>query len=89
MNELAKKTGGQMNVPFGQGVPTKPEQAEKLSQAMHRFYQAMSQNHRLELELPVALEKPTAWELKLSEQAAPRSRNAILTYPTQLSSCKR
>lgn len=91
MNELAKKTGGLLNTPFGQGIPTKPQQAERLSQTMHKFYQAMAQNYRLELELPTALEKPTTWELKLSDQGAMHGRNETLTltYPTQLAPCKR
>jgi hypothetical protein len=89
INELARKTGGLVNVPFGQGLPTKPEQAERLSQGMHRFYQTMAQNYRLELELPAELEKPTAWKLNLSDQGAARWRNATLTYPAQLAPCRR
>lgn len=89
MNELAKKTGGQVSAPFERGVPTKREQAERLSQAMHRFYQAMAQNYRLELEVPAALEKSTTWELRFSDQGAVRWRNARLAYPIQLAACKR
>lgn len=88
MNELAKRTGGQVNVPYGEGV-RKREQAERLAQTMDRFFKAMVENYRLELELPAPLKKAATWELLLSDQAAVRWRKATLAYPTQLAPCKR
>ena len=60
MNNLVRRTGGEINTPFSQGVPTKPEEAERLSQAMNRFFRPMAQNYRFEVGLPTALEKPTS-----------------------------
>ena len=88
MNNLVKRTGGEINTPFSRGFPTKPEEAERLSQAMNRFFRAMAQNYRVEVELPAALEKPTSWELKLSEEGSVRWKNSRLNYPTELTPCK-
>jgi hypothetical protein len=88
MNDLVKKTGGELNIPFARGVPRKPEEAERISQAMHRFYQTMAWNYRLDVELPASLEKPTNWELKLSEEGRGRWKNARLYYPSELMPCK-
>ncbi len=88
MNNLVRRTGGEINTPFSQGFPTKPEEAERLSQAMNRFFRAMAQNYRVEVELPAALEKPISWELKLSEEGSVRWKNSRLNYPTQLAPCK-
>jgi hypothetical protein len=89
LSELGRRTGGEINTPFGQGLPSKPEEAERLSQRMNRFFRAMAQNYRVEVELPAALEKPTRWELKLSEDGSVRWKNSRLNYPTQLAPCKR
>ena len=88
MNNLVRRTGGEINTPFSRGFPTKPEEAERLSQAMNRFFRAMAQNYRVEVELPAALEKPTSWELKLSEEGSVRWKNSRLNYPTELTPCK-
>jgi hypothetical protein len=89
IRDLVRKTGGKINTPFGQGVPTKLEEAQRISQAMQRFYGAMAQNYRLEVELPTALDKPTSWELKFSEEGKSRWKNARVNYPTQLAACSR
>jgi hypothetical protein len=89
IGDLVRKTGGKINTPFGQGVPTKLEEAQRLSQAMQRFYAAMAQNYRLEVELPTTLDKPTSWELRFSEEGKSRWKNARVNYPTQLAACSR
>ena len=88
MAELAKKTGGSVNVPFAQGFPSKQEQIDRFSREMHQFYLAMVQNYRLEIELPAPLDKPAKWELGFSQEGKARWKNARLTYPVQLASCK-
>ena len=89
ISDLVRKTGGKINTPFGQGIPTKPEEAQRLSQAMQRFYAAMVQNCRLEVELPATLDKPTSWELRFSKEGRSRWKNARVNYPTQLAACSR
>ena len=89
IGDLVRKTGGKINTPFGQGVPTKLEEAQRLAQAMKRFYAAMAQNYRLEVELPTTLDKPTSWELRFSEEGKSRWKNARVNYPTQLAACSR
>lgn len=86
---LSSKLRATVNTPFDQGVPTKPEEAQRLSQAMQRFYAAMARNYRLEVELPTSLDKPTSWELRFSEEGKSRWKNARVNYPTQLAACSR
>ena len=88
MVELVKRTGGQVNAPFADGFPTKSEEIERFSREMHRFYQAMVQNYRLEIELPARLDESANWELKFSEEGKANWKNARLNYPVQLAACK-
>jgi hypothetical protein len=54
---------------------------------MNVFYLRMVQNYRLELELPLPLNKPRNWELKLAPARKDQWKGAVLKYPVQLLSC--
>jgi hypothetical protein len=56
---------------------------------MNRFFRATARNYRFEVELPATLEKPTSWELRLSEEGQVRWKNSRLNYQTELPPCKR
>jgi hypothetical protein len=86
MSELVAKTGGDMVVPFPNGVPMKPDW-NAVGQVMDVFYLRMVQNYRLELELPLPLNKPRNWELKLAPARKDQWKNVVLKYPVQLLSC--
>jgi hypothetical protein len=87
MSDLVKRTGGDINTPFSGGFPTKAEEVEQSSQAILRFQQEMTENYRIELELPAELDKPRKWEVRLSEGNRVRWNDARLNYPTELAPC--
>jgi hypothetical protein len=89
MTELVRKTGGDINTPFARGEPTNPKEAERIAQLMRSFYQGMAQAYLLEVELPMALNKPSFWELKFSAQGRERWKDGRVNYPTELALCNR
>jgi hypothetical protein len=88
MSDLVKRTGGDIAVPFGQGVPTNPKEAERFAEAMAAFHRKMIQNYRMEVELPGPQDKPRTFELKPSVENKQRWKNVRVTYPTEISPCK-
>ena len=87
ISNLARKTGGEVAT-LEPVDPANAKEVERVSSAMHVFFQGMAQNYRAELELPVRLDKPSRWELKLSRLGKERWKNAKVNYPTELEACK-
>lgn len=87
MSALVRRTGGDMNTPFGRGFPTSPAEVEQSLQSILRFQQEMPQNYRIELELSTELKEPSKWEVKLSERSRVRWKAGRLNYPTELAPC--
>lgn len=49
---LIDKTGGEMIVPFANGIPTNPKEVEQFTALMKAFHRGMIENYLIEVELP-------------------------------------
>lgn len=87
MNDLAKRTGGEVDIPFSLNPPTNSKEAAQVVEAMAIFHQRMVQNYRMEVELSGLPEKRSTLDLKLSVQDKERWKNVRLTYPTKILLC--
>jgi hypothetical protein len=88
VKELIDKTGGEMIVPFANGIPTKPKEMEQFTALMRAFHRGMIENYLFELELSDPVEKRRNWELKLSKEKREQWKNIGIFYPSELSPCE-
>lgn len=92
LKEITRKSGGEILTAaewHGKSVAltANAEAKVKSEETLHRLYQAILQDSLLEVELPAPLAKNEHLELKLSNAARQRWKNAQITYPDTLLSC--
>ncbi len=85
--DLVKRTGGEIIAPYRQGMPTNPKETKQVSRAMKAFYTWMTKNDRLEVELPLPVDKHGNWELKFSPEKRKQFKGAEISYPASLVPC--
>jgi hypothetical protein len=90
--EITRKSGGEvLTAAEWQGnhvaLSANAEAKAKSEETLHRLYQAIVQDSLLEIELPGALAKNERWELRFSNDARQRWKNAQITYSDILINC--
>jgi len=89
LGQLANLSGGAVDTPLARGLPTKPKENEAFLEGMREFYRTMVQNDQMQIQLPNAFYKTTAWELKLSKSANISPKNVSLFYRKSLEPCSK
>ncbi len=60
---------------------------EQVQFAVHRLYQQMGELYRLDLRLPVTVDKPTDWKLEVTDENGRQNRRVEVHYPHKLMPC--
>jgi len=85
---LIDKTGGEMIVPFANGIPTNPKEVEQFTALMKAFHRGMIENTLSKSSSLQTVEKRRTWELKLTKEKRELWKNAAVFYPSELSPCE-
>jgi hypothetical protein len=88
LDELVRKSGGEIIQPFVDGFPSTPADGERIANTVNLFHNWMVHNYRIEIELPVPTDKARTWELRLAPERKDQWKGVRITYPTELAPCK-
>jgi VWA domain-containing protein len=89
LDELVKLSGGELDIPYPpEGFVRKPDDQDRVSEEMKKFFSRIVRNQIVEIELPNSITKTAKWSLQLSEQGKQHWGKAQLFYPRQLIACQ-
>jgi hypothetical protein len=94
MNDLVRRTGGEIIDPFGiggyigMGGYIDAKMMEQISEALNTFHYNMLHANLVEVELPGPLGRNRSWELKPSAENKKRWKDVRIVYPEELEPCR-
>jgi hypothetical protein len=92
---MVEATGGNvLALPYGPASDPIPlayikakTMGDRIDLALHRLYEQMGEFYRLDLRLPVTVDKPTEWKLEVIDEHGRPNRRVEVHYPHQLMPC--
>jgi hypothetical protein len=92
---MVEATGGNvLTLPYGPASDQIPltyikakRTGDRIDLALHRLYQQMGTFYRLDLRLPVPVDKPTEWKLEVIDENGRPNRRVEVHYPHRLLPC--
>jgi len=88
--EVAQATGGALFGPVSEG-PTGPYILFRnfpVSEGLSHFYKSILSGYRMEIELPVAVDKWREWKLELTKEKQKQFKDSELGYARDLEPCR-